>query len=196
MIDGMDVEQVHFFKFFGVLVNDTLTWSDHIDMVCNKVTCSLNLLRRLSWFLPQPLLLYLKSYILPSFDYCDVVWSGCTRNEALRLETLLNFACHTVLRRRRDYSASSARGELGLSTLPQEESSTWPKPCLNVCILSLLLIFSTFLFTKLSLQHSFLFYLLTQSAFFKSLLRAKGFQFCWCFLVAVSSEEHQNMCRL
>ena len=118
MIDGMEVEQVRVFKFLGVLVNDTLTWSDHIDMVCNKVTRGLNLLRRLSWFLPQPLLLlYLKSYILPTFDYCDVVWSGCTRDEALRLETLLNFACRTVLRRRRDYSASSARGELGLSTL-------------------------------------------------------------------------------
>ena len=33
-IDGMDVEQVQCFKFLGVLVNDTLTWSDHIDMVC------------------------------------------------------------------------------------------------------------------------------------------------------------------
>ena len=99
-------------------MNDTLTWSDHIDMVCNKVTCSLNLLRRLSWFLPQPLLLlYLKSYILPSFDYYDVVWSGSNKDEALCLETLLNFACHTVLCRHRDYSASAAHSELGLSTL-------------------------------------------------------------------------------
>ena len=107
MIDGMDVEQVQCFKFLGVLVNDALTWADHIDMVCNKVTRSLNLLRCLSWFLSQPLLLlHLKSYILPSFDYCDVVWFGCTKDEAIHLETLLNFACRTVLRRRRDYSAS------------------------------------------------------------------------------------------
>ena len=114
----MYVEQVQSFKFLGVLVNDTLTWSDHINLVCNKVTRSLHLLRRLSWFLPQPLLLlYLKSYILPSFDYCDVVWSGCTKDEALHLETLLNFACRTVLRKCRDYSASAARSELGLSTL-------------------------------------------------------------------------------
>ena len=87
-------------------------------MVCNKVARSLSLLRRLSWFLPQSLLLlYVKSYILPSFDYCDVVWSGCTEAEALRLQTLFNFACRIVLRRRRDYSASAARRQLGLSTL-------------------------------------------------------------------------------
>ena len=47
----------------------------------------------------------------------DIVWSGCTKDEALRLETLLNFACRTVLRKCRDYSASAAHSELGLSTL-------------------------------------------------------------------------------
>ena len=83
-IDGIEVEKVRCFKFLGVLVNDTLTWSDHVNLVCMKVTRSLSLLCHLSWFLPQSLLLlYLKSYILPSFDYCDVVWSGCTKGEAL-----------------------------------------------------------------------------------------------------------------
>ena len=117
-VDGGIVEQVRCFKFLGVLVNNTLTWSDHVSMVCSKVSRSLNLLCRLSWFLPQPLLLlFLKSYILPTFDYCDIVWSGCTKNEARQLETLLNFSCRTVLRKRKDYSASAARRELGLPTL-------------------------------------------------------------------------------
>ena len=99
-------------------MNNTLTWSDHINMVCSKVSRSLNLLRRLSWFLPQPLLLlFLKANILPTFDYCDLVWSGCTKQEACQLETLLNFSCRTVLCKRKDYSASAARRELGLPTL-------------------------------------------------------------------------------
>ena len=117
-VDGKTVEQVRCFKFLGVQVNDTLTWSDHINFVCSKVSHSLNLLRRLSWFLPQSLLLlFLKSYILPTFDYCDIVWSGCTKQESDRLETLLNFSCRTVLRRCRDYSATAAQRERGLSTL-------------------------------------------------------------------------------
>ena len=106
------------------VVNDTLTWADHIDIVCKKVSRSLNLLRRLSWFLPRPLLLlYLKSYILPHFDYCDVVWIGCTKAESLRLESLLNFACQTVLHRFKFSSASAARSELGLSTLSSRKNS-------------------------------------------------------------------------
>ena len=117
-VEGSQVDQVRSIKFLGVTINDTLTWSDHISTVCTKVSRNINLLRRLSWFLPRSLLLlFLKSYILPSFDYCDVVWSGCSKSEAYRLETLLNYACRTVLRRRKGSSASVARRELGLSTL-------------------------------------------------------------------------------
>ena len=50
-------------------------------------------------------------------------------------ETLLNYACHTVLWSRRDYSASAAHSELG---------PTWPKPCSSVCLPSLLVIFLNF----------------------------------------------------
>ena len=53
LVDGVTVDQVRVFKFLGVLINDTLTWSDHVYMICRKVSCRLNLLRRLSWFLPH-----------------------------------------------------------------------------------------------------------------------------------------------
>ena len=102
----------------GQLINDTLIWSDHVHLVCKKVSHSLKLLRRLSWFLPRPLLvLFLNSYILPHFDYCDVVWSSCSKSQCLQLESLLNFACRTVLRTSRHSSASTAHSELGISTL-------------------------------------------------------------------------------
>ena len=82
-IDGLPIEQVRVMKFLGVLLNDTLTWGDHIAHISTKVSRSLNLLRRLSWFLPKSLLLlYFKSYVIPTFDYCDVAWSNCTTSEA------------------------------------------------------------------------------------------------------------------
>ena len=37
-IDGTAVEQVRVFKYLGVLINDTLTWSDRVDMVSGKVS--------------------------------------------------------------------------------------------------------------------------------------------------------------
>ena len=44
------------------------------------------------------------------------MWSVCTKEE-----TLLNFVCRTVLHKRRDYSASSACKEVGISTLSVEQ---------------------------------------------------------------------------
>ena len=79
---------------------------------------NLNLLRRLSWFLPKAaLLVFYHSYILPSFHYCDVIWGCCTKEEVASLERLQNVAAQTILRQRRRYSAYSARRELSLSTL-------------------------------------------------------------------------------
>ena len=116
-------------------------------------------------FLPQPLfLLFTKSYIIPSFDYCDIVWSGCTKTKANRLENLLNYACRIVLHRSKRSSASAARREPGLSTLA---SPLWPPGgnftsqllCSTVCLPSHLLIYLSFSLHPLSTTTPALFHL-------------------------------------
>ena len=76
-LHGHVIEQVKKFKFLGVVVNDTLTWDDHINHIVSKISHNINLLRCISWFLPSSLLvLYLKSYVLPLLNYCDTVTFG------------------------------------------------------------------------------------------------------------------------
>ena len=117
-LSGSEIEQVSSFKLLGVLVNDTLTWTDHINHVASRMGRGVNLLRRLSWFLPQSLLvLYLKSYILPLVDYCDVVWDNCTQHDSHHLQSLFNYACCLALHRPRLSSSSALWKELGLTSL-------------------------------------------------------------------------------
>ena len=117
-LSGLQIEQVHTFKLLGVVINDTLTWTDHINHIIAKLSRSINLLRRLSRFLPRPLLvLYLKSYILPSVDYCDIVWNNCTQQDSSRLQTLFNYACRLVLHRPRLSSSCALWEDLGLTCL-------------------------------------------------------------------------------
>ena len=112
------VEQVCATKFLGVFLIDTLTWSDHIRHVSSKVGRNICLLRKLSWFLPQSALkLFYQSYLLPSFDDCDVVWNSCTSEEAATLERLQNYAARLSIHQRKGYSASAAKKQLGLATL-------------------------------------------------------------------------------
>ena len=117
-LSGSEIEQVSSFKLLGVLVNDTLTWTDHINHLASRIGRGVNLLRCLSWFLPQSLLvLYLKSYILPLVDYCDVVWDNCTQHDSHRLQSLFNYACRLALHRPRLASSSALWKELGLTSL-------------------------------------------------------------------------------
>ena len=112
------IEQAHTLRLLGVVINDTLTWTDHIDHIISKLSRSINLLRRLSWFLHRPLLvLYLKSYILPSMDYCDIVWNNCNQQDSSRLQTLFNYACRLVLHRPRHSSSCALWEDLGLTCL-------------------------------------------------------------------------------
>ena len=55
--------------------------------------------------------------ILPTFDYCDVIWNGCTKDEETKLERLQNYAARSILRQRKDSSASLARRELNPPTM-------------------------------------------------------------------------------
>ena len=97
-LSGSEIEQVSSFKPVGVLVNDTLTWTNHISHVATRVGRGVNLLRCLSWFLPRSLLvLYLKSYILPLVDYCNVAWDICTPHDSPPLQFFFHYACHLAL---------------------------------------------------------------------------------------------------
>lgn len=71
-------------KLLGVTVDNTLTWSNHIELTLKKCSSLLYLLSRIKCFLPIPLRkLYFNSYILPHLDYCCIVWGNCN-------STLLN----------------------------------------------------------------------------------------------------------
>ena len=180
-IEESIVEQVQCYKFLSVVVKDTLTWVDHIDMVCKKVSRSLNLLRRLSWFLPRPLLLlFLKSYILPHFDYC-VVWFGCTKSESHHLESLLNFA--SVL----FFVNTLLLHNLGLSTL-----SSTRKLYLSQSLFPLsVLLISACLRSKLLSSHSVILFLSTQPPIHKVIFWSKVNQFYWCLCAEITPCKHR-----
>lgn len=106
-LNGTPIERVQSYKFLRVVVNDTLTWDDHIQFVCTKVSKSLNLLRRLAWFLPRKALCcYYSAYVLPCLTYADSVWCTCSLAQSSKLERLQNYMARIILRRRRDSSAT------------------------------------------------------------------------------------------
>ena len=81
-----DMNSVTSFKYLGVMLSSTFTWSDHIEYISCKVNKNLGLLRRMKYYLPyNARLLFYNSLVLPIFDYADLVW-GDKENVSLMKE--------------------------------------------------------------------------------------------------------------
>ena len=76
-IVGIPIPQVKIHKHLGVIFNDTLTWSNHIDKVCERCAQRVGILRRLRRTFPSHVLrrIYVGA-VLPIMEYACPVWSG------------------------------------------------------------------------------------------------------------------------
>jgi hypothetical protein len=118
-IDNTRLDQVKSFKYLGVLINENLSWKEHVDHIKSKVNKKIGLFNRIKKFLPLPYrILFYNSYILPIFDYSDIVW-GDRGNDTLmsELQTLQNKVARSILDLPFRSSASEALKSLSWKNL-------------------------------------------------------------------------------
>ena len=74
---GIPIPQVKIHKHLGVIFNDTLTWSNHIDKVYERCAHRVGILRRLRRTFPSCALrrIYVGA-VLPIMEYACPLWSG------------------------------------------------------------------------------------------------------------------------
>ncbi len=77
-IRDTDTTPEHMVKRLGVLLDNKLSFIEHISQVCCKASHQLNILRRIRSFFEEPtrLLIY-KCFIKSHFYYCSFVWYHC-----------------------------------------------------------------------------------------------------------------------
>ena len=95
---GEPVEQVDQFKYLGIWLDPSLTWSVNTEKLVSKVNKRIGLLRRVRNVLPTKTLKMLyKSLIIHDFDYCDVVWGNAGNTLLSRLDVLQKTAGKVIL---------------------------------------------------------------------------------------------------
>ena len=73
--EGLEREVVTSYKYFGVCLDSTLSFSQHISKLQAKVKSRLGFLyRNRSWFSPAAKLTLIQMTILPMLDYGDVLY--------------------------------------------------------------------------------------------------------------------------
>ena len=74
-IDNHQIQRVTNTKFLGVLIDEKLTWSVHVNDICCKISRSIGAMNRLKCIIPNQVLLTLYyTMILPYIMYCCIIW--------------------------------------------------------------------------------------------------------------------------
>ena len=72
--DGGEVKRTKCVKYLGMIVDDKLTWRQHIDYILSKITRNIGILKHIRCFIPRDSLLLLYHTLTePYFKYCSIV---------------------------------------------------------------------------------------------------------------------------
>ena len=71
MIDGGEVRRIKCVKYLGMLVDDKLTWDQHIDYISSKITRNIGILKRIRQFIPKESMILLYHTLIE--PYLDIV---------------------------------------------------------------------------------------------------------------------------
>ena len=84
--------------YLGVLLDSKLSWTPHINSICNKVNRLLGFLcRNLHHCPPQLKEHAYKQIVLPSIEYCSAIWDSYQQKSIHKLEMLQHHAARFVL---------------------------------------------------------------------------------------------------
>ena len=118
VINGTLVNQVSTSKSLGVIIDENLTWNDHIDKLAKKIASSIAALKRVRQFVPPSTLLCIyNALIQPHFDYCSVVWGNCSIKLSDKVQKLQNRAATVLTYSSFDTDASLLLESLGWKNL-------------------------------------------------------------------------------
>jgi hypothetical protein len=100
-------------KVLGVHLDECLDFSKHIKQIQRKATAATKNLYRVKDILPTKykMLLY-DALIASQFNYADVIWGGCNKQNKEKLQITQNFALRTVLGTDRKSSATKTLKKL------------------------------------------------------------------------------------
>ena len=83
----IDIKTTEKTCLLGVVLDNELTFEDHISSICRKVSAQISALNRLKNILPLKTKesLY-RAFILPYFNYCNQVWHHCGKRNTVKIE--------------------------------------------------------------------------------------------------------------
>ena len=94
-------------KPLGVIIDEHLSWSNHIGDLSKKISSAIGALKRIRPYISKRTALQIyQALILPHFDDCSSVWGDCRVTLSDKLQKLQNRAARAITRSNYDTSAT------------------------------------------------------------------------------------------
>ena len=94
-VQGHTIKRVY--KYLGIIIDDKLTWKDHIDHVFLKIQRNLGIMKRVRNDIPKESLIALyRTMVEPYLRYCNNTWGKCGATLIGKLQTLQNRAARII----------------------------------------------------------------------------------------------------
>jgi hypothetical protein len=85
-INGHVLENPHFVKYLGILIDDKLSWNNHVKYVTKLCCQRIGVFKKILFHLPNDVaILYYNAFIQPCFSYCTVFWFNNVHTTKQRL---------------------------------------------------------------------------------------------------------------
>ena len=93
LLDNTVLERVKFTKFLGVLIDECLTWKNHIDCISKTISWNIGVMNKLKHYIPYRILhtLYC-TLILPYLSYGILIWGNTCKSYLDKLVKLQKWA--------------------------------------------------------------------------------------------------------
>ena len=102
ILDNVELSRMNKTKFIGVLIDENLTWKDHIDAISKTMSRNVGMINELKHFVPKRILLSLYyTLLMPYLNYSILAW-GNSRKIYLKgimrllLQKAPKLACFTL----------------------------------------------------------------------------------------------------
>ena len=119
-VGNKKIERVSSMKYLGIILDENLSFTEHIKYIFNKSTKKLGILRRAREYLDQKTsILLFKSLIVPYLDYCDTVYMCGSSVDLKQLQLIQNSACQIILKVPKETGITTMHDELKLMQLSE-----------------------------------------------------------------------------
>ena len=118
-IDYQTIKRVVHTKSLGLTIDAHLSWGEHVEEICKKVSSAIGALKRVRPFISkETAILIYNTLIMPHFDYCSPVWDCLSGYLSDKLQKLQNRAARVTTKSPFDASSNHL-----LSTISWERLS-------------------------------------------------------------------------